>query len=71
MTTALWISIPLAVIFFFGIWAGIPLWMVLRHPDRRADTQDMPAYLRMRVPVTAPRPRAAARQRSMAGAGSR
>ncbi|HUC24831.1 MAG TPA: hypothetical protein VMA73_19130 [Streptosporangiaceae bacterium] len=27
----LWPNLALAVI-FFGCWAGIPLWMVLRHP---------------------------------------
>lgn len=49
MNTALWITIPLAAIFFFGGWAGIPIWMVLRHPDRNpARARTVPAYLRKR-----------------------
>ncbi len=27
-----WLNIPLAVA-FFAIWTGIPLWLVLKHPD--------------------------------------
>jgi hypothetical protein len=27
-----WLNIPLAVAFFLA-WSGIPLWLVLRHPD--------------------------------------
>jgi hypothetical protein len=34
MTTQLLVmGIPM-VLFVFGLWAGVPLWMVLRHPDR-------------------------------------
>jgi hypothetical protein len=40
-----WLDVPLAVL-FFAAWSGIPLWMVLRHPDRR----DEPA---IRVPAEA------------------
>jgi len=29
----LWLNVPLAALFFVA-WSGIPLWMVLRHPDR-------------------------------------
>ena len=29
-----WLDVPLAAL-FFAAWSGIPLWMVLRHPDRR------------------------------------
>jgi hypothetical protein len=32
MSTWLWINILLGAV-FFGATAGIPLWMVLRHPD--------------------------------------
>lgn len=71
MTTAVWISISLAVIFFFGTWAGLPLWMVLRHPDRKPNPEDIPAYLRIRVPVTASRQRTEVRERILAGAGRR
>jgi hypothetical protein len=27
-----WLSIPLAAV-FFGAWYGIPMWMILTHPD--------------------------------------
>jgi hypothetical protein len=27
-----WLNIPLAVA-FFAIWTGVPLWLVLKHPD--------------------------------------
>jgi hypothetical protein len=40
-----WLNVPLAVL-FIAAWSGIPLWMVLRHPDRR----DEPA---IRVPAQA------------------
>jgi hypothetical protein len=30
----LWLNIPLEAVFFLAI-AGIPLWMVIRHPDCR------------------------------------
>ena len=34
-----------------GIIAGVPMWLVLRHPDRpSAETRSLPAYLR--VPAT-------------------
>jgi len=29
-----WLNMPLAAL-FFAAWCGIPLWMVLRHPDGR------------------------------------
>jgi hypothetical protein len=45
MTTAtmLAINIPLMVV-FLGLWTGIPLWMVLKHPDRgpRAAARTVP-----------------------------
>ena len=28
----LWMNIPLMVV-AFGLWVGVPLWLVLRHPD--------------------------------------
>jgi hypothetical protein len=44
-----WLNIPLAVL-AFGIWTGVPLWMVLRHPDRNpAETDSVPAYLTRRA----------------------
>ena len=34
MTTMVWINVLLAVP-FIALWAGIPLWLVLRRPDAR------------------------------------
>jgi hypothetical protein len=34
MTTMVWINVLLAVP-FIALWAGIPLWLVLRHPAGR------------------------------------
>jgi hypothetical protein len=28
-----WMNIPLAVA-FFGVWVGVPMWLILKHPDR-------------------------------------
>ena len=28
-----WMNIPRALV-FAGLWSGIPMWLVLRHPDR-------------------------------------
>ena len=35
----LWLNIPLGAVFFLAI-AGIPLWMVIRHPDYRPAPAD-------------------------------
>ena len=44
----LWINIPLMVL-AFALWVGIPMWMVLRRPDRDPrETRTVPAYLRER-----------------------
>ena len=49
MTTMVWINVLLAVP-FIALWAGIPLWLVLRRPDTRpqpagatAAVREMPA----------------------------
>jgi hypothetical protein len=34
MTTMVWINVLLAIP-FIALWAGIPLWLVLRRPDNR------------------------------------
>ena len=45
----LWINIPLMTL-AFALWVGIPLWLVLRHPDRDPrETRTVPAYLRERT----------------------
>jgi hypothetical protein len=28
-----WMNMPLAVA-FFAVWVGVPMWLILRHPDR-------------------------------------
>ena len=35
MTTMVWINVLLAIP-FIALWAGIPLWLVLRRPDARS-----------------------------------
>ena len=49
MTTMVWINVLLAIP-FIALWAGIPLWLVLRRPDTRPQSaavapavQEMPA----------------------------
>ncbi|HSZ43430.1 MAG TPA: hypothetical protein VK817_25990 [Trebonia sp.] len=45
----LWINIPLMALAFV-LWVGIPLWLVLRHPDEKPrETRAVPAYLSRRV----------------------
>jgi hypothetical protein len=42
----LWMNIPLMIL-AFGAWVGVPLWLVLRHPDRHpSEARSVPAYLR-------------------------
>jgi hypothetical protein len=44
----LWLNLPF-IVFAFALWVGVPLWMVLRHPDRDPrETHTIPAYLRQR-----------------------
>ena len=31
-----WLNVPLAAA-FFGAWVGIPIWLVLKHPDQRPE----------------------------------
>ena len=59
----LWINIPLMVL-AFSLIVGVPLWFVLRHPDRHPrENRSVPAYLvaRQRVARTQQRSRANAR----------
>ena len=52
----LWINIPLMVL-FFGLWVGIPMWMIFKRPDRHpGETRTVPAYLRRPDSVTGPAP---------------
>jgi hypothetical protein len=42
----LWINVPLMVL-AFAICVGVPLWMMLKHPDRNPrETRTVPGYLR-------------------------
>jgi hypothetical protein len=46
--TWLLLNIPLMVL-FFALWAGIPTWLVLRHPDRGPVVAAAPAVRRLPV----------------------
>ena len=47
----LWITIPLVVL-AFALWVGVPMWIVLRHPDQRpGETRTVPVYPRQRAGV--------------------
>jgi hypothetical protein len=52
--TWLLLNIPLMVL-FAALWAGIPLWLVLRRPDRKPAVSAAPAirHLPARVPADA------------------
>ena len=52
----LWINIPLMVL-FFGLWVGIPMWMIFKHPDRHPrESRTIPAYLRQPAAAAVPAP---------------
>jgi hypothetical protein len=46
MSTMVWINVLLAVP-FIALWAGIPLWLVLRRPDRPLPAVATPAVREM------------------------
>ena len=50
MTTMVWIHVLLAIP-FIALWAGIPLWLVLRRPDRQPQPAAATAAVR-EMPVT-------------------
>jgi hypothetical protein len=55
---ALSMNIPLMII-AFGLWVGVPLWIVLTYPERHPrETRSVPAYLRAQQP-TVPKQRSA------------
>ena len=70
----LWINIPFMAL-FFALWAGIPMWMIVKRPDRHPrETRVVPAYLRQRAPVGSPAQRPApagfeAERRELVSAG--
>lgn len=49
MAQALGISIPLMII-AFGLWVGVPLYIVLRYPERHPkENRSIPAYMRAQL----------------------
>jgi hypothetical protein len=46
MTTTLILVYAAAAVVLFGIFTGIPMWMILRHPDTAPDNE-LPGYLRV------------------------
>ena len=44
--TWLLLNIPLMVL-FFALWVGIPMWLVLRRPDRKPAVAAAPAVTRL------------------------
>lgn len=48
MTPLVIANFPIAALFFLA-WVGIPLWMVLKRPDRRPDSRESRAYLRAKA----------------------
>ena len=51
MTTMLWVNVLLAAA-FIALWAGIPLWLVLKRPDARPQ----PAAAKLAAATPAARP---------------
>lgn len=48
MTPLVIANFPIAALFILA-WAGIPLWMVLKRPDRQPDYSDARAYYRAKA----------------------
>jgi hypothetical protein len=44
MTSLVWANFPLALLFLLA-WSGIPLWIVIKHPDTQPDFSDAHPYL--------------------------
>ncbi len=49
MTTILWVNVLLAAV-FVALWAGIPLWLVLKRSDPKPQTAAAPAVRTMPEP---------------------
>ena len=65
----LWINIPLMAL-AFGLMIGIPLWMVLRHPDQHPkENRSVPAYLMPRQRMARTQQRSRANATTYAGRG--
>jgi hypothetical protein len=48
MTSFFWINFPLAFL-FAAIVTGIPMWLIIRHPDKAPDHSGAHAYLRVKA----------------------
>jgi hypothetical protein len=48
-----WMNIPLATM-IFAIWTGVPLWLVLKHPDTGPQARRPHTSPQARVPDTGP-----------------
>jgi hypothetical protein len=44
--TWLWLNAPLIVL-FFALWAGVPMWLVLKHPDTGPALTAAPSVTRL------------------------
>jgi len=69
-----WLNIPLGTLFFLAT-AGIPLWMVLRHPDTRSPATRkaaaaVPDATPLSQPVVVPMPSGTLLRRELAGASA-
>jgi hypothetical protein len=69
-----WMNIPLAAL-IFAVWTGVPLWLVLRHPDTgpqlrvpKTPPAARPGAPASSQPADAGRPRQAGRRQELAGA---
>ena len=69
-----WMNIPAALV-FLGLWSGIPMWLILRHPDRgpaqvpAPTPAQVPAQARQAAPVGPQIADAAQRADQLAGVG--
>ncbi len=50
MSTWFWLNIPLSAVIFLAV-VGIPLWMVIRHPDTGEDAVQAAAWRRAAIPI--------------------
>lgn len=48
MTPLVIANFPIAALFILA-WVGIPLWMVLKRPDRQPDYSDVPGWYRAKA----------------------
>ena len=69
-----WMNIPLAAL-IFAAWTGVPLWLVLKHPDTgpqrrvpKTPTAARPGTPASSQPAGADHPRQAGRRQELAGA---